>query len=337
LIVDRDFRRTHRCERFGCDPRGRDQARLCDDRPSVSTPETHLKRIETTQDLTCASRCAMLMQEHPMRRKSRQETRQLTFPFEAGPWSADALESVLAHECGKPVELVFTENRSVLLSFRKTGKTIRLRLHRIFLHAPMEVLLALARSLRRPGRHDGVVRRFMNENLHHVRKGTRKRPPIKTAGRFHDLKQIRDRLRDRFFDGSLKVPITWGRGIGSGRRGRLTFGSYDPVLGIIRIHPVLDRQDVPQYFIESVVYHELLHHLLGGVQDAAGRTIYHSKAFRSAEERFPWQRQALAWEKANLPRLLRAAARLDAVRRIQAAWARRPARRSRRARQRVSR
>ncbi|MBN2371156.1 MAG: hypothetical protein JXO72_11790 [Vicinamibacteria bacterium] len=271
-----------------------------------------------------------------MPRKSGQAPRQLTLPFEAGPWNAGALESMLSLECGRPVEIVFTENRSVLLSFRKTGKMIRLRLHRIFLHAPIDVLRALARSVRRRGLHDGVVRRFMNENLHHVRKSTRKLPPLKTAGRFHDLRQIRDRLRDRFFGGGLKVPITWGRGIGSGRRGRLTFGSYDPVLGIIRIHPVLDRQDVPLYFIESVVYHELLHHLLGGVVDAAGRTIYHSKAFRSAEERFPWQRQALAWEKANLPRLLRAAARLDAVRRIQAAWSRRPARRSRRAKPRVA-
>ena len=55
-----------------------------------------------------------------------------------------------------------------------------------------------------------------------------------------------DRLNARFFDGALRVPLTWGRGSGRARRGGLTFGSYDPVLALIRIHPVLDRRDVPQ-------------------------------------------------------------------------------------------
>ena len=100
------------------------------------------------------------------------------------------------------------------------------------------------------------------------------------------------------------MPLTWGRGSGRARRGGLTFGSYDPVLGLIRIHPVLDRRDVPLYFLESVVYHEMLHHHLGGVPDRAGRTVYHSRAFREAEARYPWHRQALAWEKDNLPHLL---------------------------------
>ena len=45
------------------------------------------------------------------------------------------------------------------------------------------------------------------------------------------------------------------------------------MLALIRIHPVLDRREVPSYFLESVVYHEMLHHHLGGVSDGAGRTV----------------------------------------------------------------
>jgi hypothetical protein len=78
------------------------------------------------------------------------------------------------------------------------------------------------------------------------------------------------------------------------------------VLALIRIHPVLDRADVPSYFLESVLYHEMLHHHLGGVPDRSGRTVYHSRAFREAEALYPRYREALAWEKENLPRLLRA-------------------------------
>jgi hypothetical protein len=155
----------------------------------------------------------------------------------------------------------------------------------------------------------------MNDNLHRVRHLPRALPPIVAAGRFHDLAQVFDRLNDRFFGGKMRVPLTWGRGSGRARRGGLTFGSYDPVLGLIRIHPVLDRREVPQYFLESVVYHEMLHHQLGGVPDSAGRTVYHSRAFREAEARYPLHREALSWEKENLPLLLRASQALDRERR----------------------
>ena len=191
-----------------------------------------------------------------------------------------------------------------------------LRLHRMFLHAPVPVVCAVARGLRRSSRRaDGEVRRFMNENLHRVRKAQRPLPPLVTSGRVHDLLAIYRRLNERFFDCALLVPVTWGRGGGRARRSGLTFGSYDPVLGLIRIHPVLDRREVPLYFLESVVYHEMLHHHLGGVPDGAGRTVYHSRAFRQAEVLYPWHRQALAWEKVNLPHLLRASQELDRQRR----------------------
>jgi hypothetical protein len=239
--------------------------------------------------------------------------RQLKLPFDDTPlWDACALEAALGRECARSLSLTLTENRSVLLSFRRAGGGIQLRLHRMFLHASPLVVRALARSLRRTSRSaDGEVRRFMNDNLHRVRRTPRALPPLQSVGRAHDLNVIYRRLNDRFFAGKLKVPLTWGRGSGRARRGGLTFGSYDPVLGLIRIHPVLDRRDVPLYFLESVVYHEMLHHRLGGVPDRAGRTVYHSRAFRQAEARYPWHREALAWEKENLPHLLRASHALD--------------------------
>ena len=227
-------------------------------------------------------------------------------------WDADGLQAALAGEARREVRLTLTENRSVLLSFRRRGSQVMLRLHRMFLHAPFTVVRAVARGLRRSSRRaDSEVRRFMNANLHRVRKAQRVLPPLVTSGRVHDLAAIYTRLNRRFFAGALQVPVTWGRGCGRARRRGLTFGSYDPVLGLIRIHPVLDRREVPLYFVESVVYHEMLHHHLGGVPDALGRTVYHTRAFREAEARYPWHSQALSWEKENLPRLLRVSRRLE--------------------------
>jgi hypothetical protein len=249
----------------------------------------------------------------------RSHPRQLALPFDEPPlWNNESLEAALRREAARPVHLTLTENRSVLLSFRRKEGAVLLRLHRMFLHAPAHVVRSVARGLRRTSRSaDGAVRRFMNENLHRVRRVPRVLPPLVTSGRVHDLKQVYERLNTRFFSGKLRVPLTWGRGSGRARRGGLTFGSYDPVLSLIRIHPVLDRRDVPLYFLESVIHHEMLHHQMGGVADRAGRTVYHSRAFREAEARYPWHRQALAWEKENLPHLLRASHELDRQRKLQ--------------------
>jgi hypothetical protein len=250
--------------------------------------------------------------------------RQLELSFDDAPrWDVTALEATLAREAGRPLRLVLTENRSVLLSVRRQTGLLLLRLHRMFLHAPECVVSALARNIRRRGRAaDGEVRRFMNANLHRVRRSRRKTPPLVTCGRAFDLSSIYADINERFFEGRMRVPITWGRGVGRARRGGLTFGSYDPVLTLIRIHPVLDRPSVPRFFIESVVYHEMLHHHMGGVPDRAGRTVYHTRAFREAEARFPRYQDALAWEKQNLPELLRASHALDRERRAARAQAR---------------
>lgn len=256
----------------------------------------------------------------------RARPKQLPIAFDEAPlWDNASLEAALVREAGQPLQLALTDNRSVLLSFCRKNGAVQLRLHRMFLHAPMDVVRAVARGLRRRNRKgDAGVRRFMNENLFRVRRIPRQLPPIRAKGDVHDLLSTYDRLNARFFAGSLRVPVTWGRGSGRARRGGLTFGSYDPVLGLIRIHPVLDRRDVPPYFLESVLYHEMLHHHLGGVPDRSGRTVYHSRAFREAEALYPRHQEALAWEKDNLPSLLRASQELLKRRRTAAPRRARP-------------
>jgi hypothetical protein len=227
---------------------------------------------------------------------ARRSSRQLSIPFDEPVWDHAGLEAALRRAHGRPLRLTLTENRSVLLSYRRKGAFVHLRLHRMFLHAPGDVVTAVVRGIHRTSRTaDGTVRRFMNENLHRVRRVPQRMPAIETNGKAHDLCSIYDRLNRRFFDGRLRVPLTWGRGSGRARRGGLTFGSYDPILRLIRIHPVLDRSDVPTMFLESVVYH--------------------TRAFREAEARYPHHQASLAWEKENLPRLLRVSQELDRRRR----------------------
>src|SRR5512134_131789 len=118
--------------------------------------------------------------------------RQLALTFDDAPrWELAALEATLAREAGRPLRLVLTDNRSVLLSVRRQAGTLLLRLHRMFLHAPECVVSALARNVRRSGRAaQGEVRRFMNANLHRVRKSRREMPTLVTCGRAFDLAAV---------------------------------------------------------------------------------------------------------------------------------------------------
>jgi hypothetical protein len=81
-------------------------------------------------------------------------------------------------------------------------------------------------------------------------------------------------------------------------------GVYLPGVQLIRIHPALDQAFVPRFFVEFIVYHELLHHVIPPVR-VNGRYQIHSPRFHQRERDFPAYAQAIAWRKQSLQRLLR--------------------------------
>lgn len=117
------------------------------------------------------------------------------------------------------------------------------------------------------------------------------------AGKFHDLETILEAIEHEYFGGGTGAEISWGRW----PRGLPHWGRCDFDAGVIRVCPVLDQGWVPAYFLEHVVYHELLHF----VRDHGA----HDELFREAEERYRHHARALAWEQKHLSRLLRIAAR----------------------------
>jgi hypothetical protein len=72
----------------------------------------------------------------------------------------------------------------------------------------------------------------------------------------------------------------------------------------VRIHPRLDAADVPRFFVEFIVYHEMLHAARGQEGERNGRRVVHSKEFRAAERNFAQYKEAIEWEKKNLGRFL---------------------------------
>jgi hypothetical protein len=131
--------------------------------------------------------------------------------------------------------------------------------------------------------------------------------PLRTEGEVHDLQALYDALNDRYFGGTVDARIGWGRGSKGTRRRSIRMGAYYHDTATILIHPALDRAEVPRYFVELVVYHEMLHQAVPQQRTESGRRCIHSVEFRARERLFHDFERAREWESRHLALLLRPA------------------------------
>jgi len=125
-------------------------------------------------------------------------------------------------------------------------------------------------------------------------------------GVYFNLRKIFDKLNAAYFRNRLKgYTIMWGRKRRQRPKGAIIFGTIQEDDRMIRIHPLLDRSFVPTWFIEYVVYHEMLHAVVPDRFDRSGRRLVHHERFNEKEREYRWFRRAKVWEEENLARFLR--------------------------------
>lgn len=213
----------------------------------------------------------------------------------------DALEA--------PVDLALTDNRRRMVSAKRRRGRYEVRLHHMFVGCDDEVGAALAGLA---GGQGGdcreVIRAYIEDNRTHIRTDV---DPAQqqTEGAHHDLQAMLDRVREGLRELGIDpadyadVTITWGK-YGRGRRS-IRFGSFDFDTRLIRIHPVLDQDWVPGYFVEFIVYHEILHAVCPPERaTGTSRRCVHTPRFRQLERQYVDYHRALAWEKTHIRRLL---------------------------------
>jgi len=221
-----------------------------------------------------------------------------------------ALGRLLSRQLDMPVSLTLTDNARTMVSLKRRDGIARIRLHHLFAEADTGTQESLSHYLERGDRAAAErLRAFIERHRDRIRPTTYRAPAPRARGHQHDLGAIFEALNDRYFASSLRARVGWSRmGQPPGERTRrrsIKLGSYRMRDALIRIHPALDAAWVPRFFVEYVVYHEMLHHALG-VPRVAGRRRAHNREFRAAEARFERYEEALAWERAHLDRLLRA-------------------------------
>ena len=197
---------------------------------------------------------------------------------------------------GRRLSLVITDNSTSMLSVREKGQCVDMRLHRMFLSADKDVLDEIAGYVRNHRIKTPLVRKFIDENTHTLRSNPSRKINLKTDGHYHNLSEIYHSVNSEYFEGRVCAAITWGMKQSKRIVARRTLGSYSPDNELIRINPVLDSKSVPKYFVEFIVYHEMLHADMGIGRCGKSRRI-HTVEFKRRERLFRHFKRALAWEK----------------------------------------
>ena len=213
------------------------------------------------------------------------------------------LAARLQRRLRRRLHLTIHDNRRVMLSFRERDDgAIALRLHHMFLAAgpsQLDAVIAYVRRKERDARR--AIETFIARFGHLI--GVPLQEP--SRGRVHDLARIYRELNDRHFGGRVRAQIAWGRRVKRERKRTIRLGYYCDVEKKIVISPTLDRRSVPRFFLEWIVFHEMLHQIVGFTR-IGGALVAHTPEFRRREQAFPRYARASAWETANLSRLLRA-------------------------------
>ncbi len=108
---------------------------------------------------------------------------------------------------------------------------------------------------------------------------------LKSKGQYFDLKELYDKVHEKYFAGNLKLHITWFNPKKSKYTHRIVLGSFHRDHQLIRINRALDQPDIPEFFVSFVIYHEILHHVLPPIHHSRKRQIHHA-AFKAQEREF---------------------------------------------------
>ncbi len=220
--------------------------------------------------------------------------------------AASRLADLVAARLRERVRLVVHDNRSTMVSYRRGEGIVHLRVHHLFLGAPEPVAAALAdfaAAARRRGRRAAGRRIDAWVRTRRERIAPPRTEALEPQGATHDLQEMLERLNGEHFEGAVEARIGWGRSGLSRARRSIKTGVYLHHARAIRIHPALDRPEVPAFYVEAVVFHEMLHQVVPP-EERGGRRVVHGAEFRRRERAFTGHARARAWERDNLELLL---------------------------------
>ncbi len=209
----------------------------------------------------------------------------------------------LGYKRGIPViDVRFYPYAGLRHTIRVRSGQVYVRLSDICKNSPPEVLRALAFVLvarllgkKVPAVHERTYRDYsLTPNVMRssdlARRGRGRKMISSAKGSVYDLDKMFSKLNRRYFDSDLEKPaLTWSQ-----RKTRSILGHHDRVYETITISKSLDSSQVPDWFVEYILYHEMLH-IKHAARMINGRRYYHTTAFRLDERRFARFEDSQRW------------------------------------------
>lgn len=194
----------------------------------------------------------------------------------------------------KVATLTVTDNRRNMISWRKLrGGKLNVRLHHMFLDAPPAILQKLRCLLDGDKTAREAIRAYIRSNQHRIRSGHKQadsRPRscrrLKPVGQKFDLRDIYREVNEKYFASRSTAKVTWGPALSSKDPRNLRFGSYNTESNLITISRRLNAPDIPRNALCYIMFHEILHEMLGVERTESGRRRIHTREFRRRERYF---------------------------------------------------
>jgi hypothetical protein len=200
------------------------------------------------------------------------------------------------------IEVRFYPYANINHKIRIRSGRVYVRISDIFRGAPPKALRAIAfilvarlLSKSTPEIHERVYRDYANSPrvlraLDRARRRRGRKIVSSARGHVYDLDRLFRRLNRQYFDGALEKPtLSWSQ-----RRTRRILGHHDAAHDTIVISKTLDASDVPEWFVEYALYHEMLH-IKHPARLVKGRRYHHTNTFRAQEQRFSHYEEAQRW------------------------------------------
>ncbi|WP_425529219.1 SprT-like domain-containing protein [Leptospira stimsonii] len=201
---------------------------------------------------------------------------------------------------GKKVRYKFYPYANLGSAIRISPGILEFKIHSSYaksdsLEAVVELLLYKLLKLPIPETIEEKIQNFYE--LHSKEKSERKkrRKKIESSDSKNAiLKEMLHRINETYLGIDLSdIEIYWGKG-----SSRTRLGHFDPSHRMIVINPILGRQVVPDFVLEYIVFHELLHVYIPATRKN-GKNVIHGKEFRSLERKYPDYLRANQWLKSK--------------------------------------